>query len=92
MKAPDFASMDKKPPLKDQQFKRNTHQGPPKRRPSRKIFYDLKFVCEYISEKAALAGMDTADRSSNNVRLMYEKVEAELYDTVNTVKESGEHN
>ena len=84
MKAPDFAFMDRKPPLKDQQFKRKTQQGPPKRRPSRKIFSDLKFVCEYISKKATHAGMDITDRSNKNVRLMYEKVESELYRTIKT--------
>ena len=84
MKAPDFAFMDKKPPLKDQQLKWKTQVGPAKRRPSRKIFADLKFVCEYISKKATEAGMDTSDRSNNNVRLMYEKVETKLYETVKT--------
>jgi hypothetical protein len=84
MKATDFAFLDDKPPLDDQKFKRKTQQGPAKRRPSRKIFSDLKFVCKFITSKASEAGMDTSDRSSSNVRLMYEKVETILYETVKT--------
>jgi hypothetical protein len=84
MKAPDFAFLDKKPPLRDQEFKRKTQEGPAKRRPSRKIFSDLKFVAQYIETKAREAGMDTNDKSSNNVRLMYEKVVDALYQTVKT--------
>ena len=80
--APDFAFLDKKPPLEDQLFKRKSQQGPPKRRPSRKIFSDLKFVCQYITNKAREGGMDVNDRGSTNVRLMYEKVETDLYQTV----------
>ena len=84
LKAPDFSFMDKRPPLRDQQFKRKAQEGPAKRRPSRKIFSDLKFVCSYVEAKAKDAGMDTDDRSSTNVRLMYEKVENLLYQTVKT--------
>jgi hypothetical protein len=84
MKAPDFAFLDNKPPLPEQQFKRKSNQGPAKRRPSRKIFSDLKFVSQYIEAKARDAGMDINDRSNNNVRLMYEKVEASLYEAVKT--------
>ena len=84
LKAPDFSFMDKRAPLRDQQFKRKTQEGPAKRCPSRKIFSDLKFVCNYVEAKAKDAGMDTNDRSSTNVRLMYEKVEDQLYQTVKT--------
>ena len=84
MTAPDFSFLDKKPPLRDQTFKRKNQLGPAKRRPSRKIFSDIKFVCNYISARAGDAGMDTTDRSSINVRLMYEKVEEVLYKTVKT--------
>ena len=82
MKAPDFAFLDAKPPLPEQQFKRKAQAGPARRRPSRKIFSDMKFVCSYIETKATEGGMDINDRRSQNVRLMYEKIEGVLYETV----------
>ena len=44
----------------------------------RKKFADLKFVCNYIEEAAVSQGMDASDRSTRNVRMMYEKVETLL--------------
>ena len=42
-----------------------------KRRPSRKIYCDMKFICKYIEMKAAEAGFDTSDRNLSNVRTMF---------------------
>ena len=80
---PDFAFLDTKVPLKEQQ-KKKKDGGLNNRRPSRKIFCDMKFLCQYIESKAKEQGMDVTDRSSNNVRLMYEKIENNLYHTVKT--------
>jgi hypothetical protein len=49
-----------------------------KRRPSRKIFSDMKFICSYIESKASEAGVDTSDTSLANVRTMYEAAKTEL--------------
>jgi hypothetical protein len=43
-----------------------------KRRPSRKIYSDMKFICKYIETKASEASLDTSDRNLSNVRRMFE--------------------
>jgi hypothetical protein len=43
-----------------------------KRRPSRKIFSDVKFLCNYIESKASEAGENITDMSLANVRKMFE--------------------
>jgi hypothetical protein len=43
-----------------------------KRRPSRKIFSDVKFLCNYIESKASEAGENITDMSLENVRKMFE--------------------
>ena len=70
----DFAFMDAKPKTTDEmrgqrgKFKAN-------RRPSRKIYHDIKFLCNYIEKEAVKQGMNARDRTPNNVRRMFEKVE-----------------
>ena len=49
-----------------------------KRRPSRKIFSDMKFICNYIESKAGDSGVDTSDVSSGNVRKMYDTAVKDL--------------
>ena len=49
-----------------------------KRRPSRKTYCDMKFLCNYIQSKASEAGADTTDRSLDNVRKMFDAASKEL--------------
>jgi hypothetical protein len=56
-----------------------------KRRPSRKIFSDMKFICNYIESKASDAGVDTSDLSMSNVRRMFDAA-------VTALIIPGEHN
>ena len=49
-----------------------------KRRPSRKIFCDMKFICTYIQSKGTDAGMDTSDISLGNIRNIYDTAVKEL--------------
>lgn len=74
----DFAFMDSKE--KDNDDSRG-HTGKYKdqRRSSSKTFSDLKFLCDFITKQASAKGLDVKDRSTANVRLMYEVVEPMLY-------------
>jgi hypothetical protein len=49
-----------------------------KRRPSRKTYSDMKFLCNYIQSRAGKAGVDTEDRSLDNVRKMFNAASKEL--------------
>jgi len=59
---------------------KRSHRGKhfDKRRPSRKIFSDMKFICNYIESKASDAGVDTSDASEGNIRTMFEAAVKEL--------------
>jgi hypothetical protein len=50
-------------------------RGPPKykdkRWPSRKMYSDMKFLCNYIEWMASKAGADASDRSLENVRKIF---------------------
>ena len=48
------------------------------RRPSRKICSDKKFLCTYIEQKASDAGLDTLDRSMENMRNMFGAAEQDI--------------
>jgi hypothetical protein len=54
-----------------------------KRRPSRKIYSDMKFICKYIETKASEALLDTSDRNLANVRRMFEAAGLESVATKN---------
>ena len=45
-----------------------------KRRASRLIFSDMKFLCERIETAATKNGMDPSDGSSENIRIIYQQV------------------
>ena len=45
-----------------------------KRRASRLIYSDMKFVCERIETAARKNGMDPSDGSSENIRIIYQQV------------------
>jgi hypothetical protein len=66
---------------KTQSEKRN-QRGPRQykdtRRPSRKTYSDMKFLCNFIQLKASEAGTDTSDRSLDNVRKMFDVAAKEL--------------
>jgi hypothetical protein len=49
-----------------------------RRRPSRKIYSDVKFLCNYIEKKGREAGAIIDDRSLANVRKTFEAAEKEL--------------
>ncbi len=49
-----------------------------KRRPSRKIYSDMKFLCSYIEQKASDGGLDRMDRSLGNMRSMFEAAEDDI--------------
>jgi hypothetical protein len=49
-----------------------------KRRPSRKTYCDMKFLCNYIESKASGAGSDTTDRALVNVRKMFDLAAQDL--------------
>jgi hypothetical protein len=49
-----------------------------KRRPSRKTYCDMKFLCNYIESKASSAGNDTTDRALGNVRKMFDLASKDL--------------
>jgi hypothetical protein len=49
-----------------------------KRLAIRKIFSNLKFICNYIESKASKAGVDTSDGSPNNVHKMFKAAKEEL--------------
>jgi hypothetical protein len=51
-----------------------------KRRPSRKMYCDIKFLCNYIEKKAREAGANIDDRSLENVRKTFAAAEKELHD------------
>ncbi len=58
------------------------------RRPTRKTFCDIKFVCLHIETIANEEGMDINDRGHTNTKLMYEKVAPVLYECVATSQRS----
>jgi hypothetical protein len=67
----EFNFMDKKE--KTDQGKRGQRDiFKNKRRPSRKIYCDMKFICKYIETKAKEANLDTSNRKLTNVRRMFE--------------------
>jgi hypothetical protein len=43
-----------------------------KRRPSRKVSCDMRFLCLYIEEKASEAGLDRSDQKLENIQAMFE--------------------
>jgi hypothetical protein len=47
----------------EQQCQRGPCKFKDKRRPSRKIYSDMKFLCNHIESMASEAGADTSDRS-----------------------------
>jgi hypothetical protein len=49
-----------------------------KRRPSQKPYSDMKFLCNYIQSRAGEAGVDTEDRSLDNVQKMFNAASKEL--------------
>ena len=49
-----------------------------KRRPSQKIYSDMKFLCSYIKQKASNAGLDRMDRSLGKRGSMFEAVEDDI--------------
>ena len=59
-------------PKTDAEKRSQTGKFRNQRRPSRKIFSDIKFLCKYIESKASEAGVDTTDVSLANVRIMFE--------------------
>jgi hypothetical protein len=65
------AVLDKKPKtVTEKRGQRGLHID--KRRPSRKVSCDMRFLCLYIEEKASEAGLDCSDRKLENVRAMFE--------------------
>ena len=67
----EFNFMDKKE--KTDQGKRGQREiFKNKRRPSRKIYCDMKFICKYIETKAAEANLDTSNRNFSNVGRIFE--------------------
>jgi hypothetical protein len=65
------AVLDKKPKtVTEKRGQRGLHID--KRRPSRKVSCDMRFLCLYIEEKASEAGLDRSDRKLENVRAMFE--------------------
>jgi hypothetical protein len=79
----EFQFIDNKPKTASE---KKGQRGPFKtnRRPARKIYADMKFVCNYIEAKASEAGVDTSDRSLENVRNMFEAATKELTNTGGT--------
>jgi hypothetical protein len=63
--------LDEKPKTDaEKRAQRGLHKG--KRRPSRKVSCDMKYLCTYIEAKASEAGLDTSDRCLNNIQRMFE--------------------
>jgi hypothetical protein len=56
----------------EKRSQRGPRQYKDTRRPSRKTYCDMKFLCNYIQSKASEAGADITDRSLDNVRKMYD--------------------
>eukprot|EP00978_Attheya_sp_CCMP212_P006422 scaffold14652_cov75-Attheya_sp.AAC.2 len=46
-----------------------------KRRPCRKLSSDLKFLCNYIEKMAASAHLNVSDRSTSNLKRMFDAAE-----------------
>ncbi len=49
-----------------------------KRRPSRKICSNMKFLSNYIEQKGSDAGLDTLDQSLGNMRSMFQAEENDI--------------
>ena len=49
-----------------------------KRRPSRKIYSDIKYLCKYIELKGREAGINIDDRSLHNIRKTFVAAEKEI--------------
>jgi hypothetical protein len=62
----------------EKRSQRGPSKGKDKRRPSRKTYSDMKFLCNFIQSKAGDAGTDTSDRSLDNVRKMFDAAAKEL--------------
>ena len=75
----DFAFLDKKPKSEDE-LRRSTGKNPEKRRPTRKVFSDLKFLCTHIEAKALAGGLASADRSLHSLQRMCEAAMATVYE------------
>jgi hypothetical protein len=63
--------LDAKPKM---DAEKRAHRGlhKEKRRLSRKVSCDMRFLCTHIEKKVLKAGLDTADRRLDNVRRMFE--------------------
>ena len=78
LKAADFRFMDSKQKTQQElMFQRGKHKA--NRRPAKKTFADMKFLCTYIETKAREGNMDSNDRSAANVHRMYEAAEQALF-------------
>ena len=53
-----------------------------KRRKTKKTYCDIKFLCDYIQDRAEEAGLDVTIRTHQNVKLMYEAAAPILYQCV----------
>jgi hypothetical protein len=65
-----------------------------KRRPSRKIYSDMKFLCSYMEQKASDAGLDRMDQSLGNMQNMSEGAENDfdrVQRVVEAINSSGKH-
>jgi hypothetical protein len=80
----EFQFIDNMP--KTESEKKDQRGGASKgnRRPARKTYADMKFLCNYIEAKASEAGVDTSDRSLENVRKMFDSAANELSHTGGT--------
>jgi hypothetical protein len=62
----------------EQRCQRGPRKFKDERRPSRKLYSNMKFLCNYIESMASEAGADTSDRSLENVRKMFNAAAKDL--------------
>jgi hypothetical protein len=71
------AVLDKKPKTDaEKRGQRGLHRD--KRRPSRKVSSDMRFLCRYIEAKASEAGLNPSDQTLENVQRMFKAAEKEV--------------
>ena len=85
--AEDFKFLDRIPKTDaEKQHTGGKHKD--KKRPARKTYNEIKFVCKYIEEQGRLKGYDPSNRSIENVNSIYQAVSPLLFDDNNSARET----
>lgn len=90
LKSHDYSFLDKKEKTAAEK-RGSTGLHKDKRRPTRKTYSDIKFLCEFIQKIATDSGMDATDRGFTNVQLMYETASPTLFEKIKDSKRATQY-